>query len=276
MTYKGVEIKKERNVLISAFKEIAAQKGYPQVLNQDDVKLYKPKGKGYHKIDKFDLDYVAKMASDYIFYNHKLTFNKQPIETLEFAFDVWECRFKEEIERNKKEEIKQKKYEEFLERKWKANMPTIEMFDKIIKLCGYEFSAKEAFDFFKKQGFRTKNDKPIVDWKRWLGYYNDRYKRNQGKKDIVNNELKRLANSNDVVLNEKPESYNEQLQDKRWLAFRYFILAIRGCKCEECGSTNNLQIHHPIYKNGAMAWEYTCNDVVVLCEKCHKKAHGLY
>lgn len=69
--------------------------------------------------------------------------------------------------------------------------------------------------------------------------------------------------------------YEEQLQDKRWEAFRKFIFAVRGKKCEMCGGTHILQVHHPKYKGGRLAWEYTCNEVQVLCKECHKKIHNI-
>ena len=70
-------------------------------------------------------------------------------------------------------------------------------------------------------------------------------------------------------------SYNDQLNDSRWKAFRKFIFAVRGKKCEVCGSSDALQVHHPKYKYGKMAWEYTCNDVIVVCRKCHEKIHHI-
>jgi 5-methylcytosine-specific restriction endonuclease McrA len=69
--------------------------------------------------------------------------------------------------------------------------------------------------------------------------------------------------------------YEEQLQDKRWEAFRKFVFAVRGKKCEMCGGTHILQVHHPKYKTGKLAWEYTCNEVQVLCKECHEKVHNI-
>ena len=69
--------------------------------------------------------------------------------------------------------------------------------------------------------------------------------------------------------------YEEQLQDKRWEAFRKFVFAVRGKKCEICGGTHILQVHHPKYKGGRLAWEYTCNEVQVLCKECHEKIHNI-
>ena len=68
--------------------------------------------------------------------------------------------------------------------------------------------------------------------------------------------------------------YDDQLEDERWKAFREFIFVVRGKRCEKCGNTNHLQIHHPKYIPRRMAWEYTCREVQVLCRKCHAETHG--
>lgn len=69
--------------------------------------------------------------------------------------------------------------------------------------------------------------------------------------------------------------YEDQLKDSRWYAFRKKVLAVRGHKCERCGSAENLQIHHPKYVKGCLAWEYSCKEVIVVCRDCHKKIHGI-
>lgn len=69
-------------------------------------------------------------------------------------------------------------------------------------------------------------------------------------------------------------SYTQQLNDSRWHSFRKHILSVRGHRCELCGSKQSIQIHHPVYFNGRKAWEYTCNEVVVLCQDCHKAVHN--
>ena len=67
--------------------------------------------------------------------------------------------------------------------------------------------------------------------------------------------------------------YEEQLKDKRWETFRKFIFSVRGRKCEICGGNHILQVHHPKYKSGCLAWEYTCNEVMVVCRHCHEIIH---
>ena len=69
--------------------------------------------------------------------------------------------------------------------------------------------------------------------------------------------------------------YDEFLQDPRWKTFRQFVFSVRGRKCERCQSSGNLQVHHIKYKEGLLPWEYTCNDVMVLCRGCHEKIHGI-
>lgn len=71
------------------------------------------------------------------------------------------------------------------------------------------------------------------------------------------------------------QSYQEQLEDIRWTMFRTFVFVVRGQKCEQCGSTHYLNLHHVKYIPGRKAWEYNCNEVRVLCQECHEKIHNI-
>ncbi len=73
----------------------------------------------------------------------------------------------------------------------------------------------------------------------------------------------------------KSLSYRSQLETKQWKDFRKLIFSQRGKRCEMCGATTNIQIHHLQYITGRKAWEYTPNDVMVLCRDCHKKIHNI-
>lgn len=70
-------------------------------------------------------------------------------------------------------------------------------------------------------------------------------------------------------------TYKEQLKSEEWKAFRAFIFAAKGKVCESCGRASNLQVHHKTYISGRKAWEYLPQDLMVLCEKCHKKIHNI-
>ena len=68
-------------------------------------------------------------------------------------------------------------------------------------------------------------------------------------------------------------TYQEQLKDERWKEKRLKILKKFNFKCCLCGCSENLNIHHLVYKKGKMAWEYCDSNYIVLCKDCHKKVH---
>lgn len=69
--------------------------------------------------------------------------------------------------------------------------------------------------------------------------------------------------------------YRQQLLDERWKKKREQVLEHKGRKCEMCGATQNLQIHHKRYIYGKYAWEYKMKDLLVVCGCCHQKVHGI-
>lgn len=79
----------------------------------------------------------------------------------------------------------------------------------------------------------------------------------------------------EIERRKRKEYYNRLLEDKRWKEFRLKVLSERGNKCECCGGTDVLQIHHTFYISGKMPWEYNIDDMRVLCKKCHQKIHHL-
>lgn len=79
----------------------------------------------------------------------------------------------------------------------------------------------------------------------------------------------------DIERRKRKEYYNRLLEDKRWKEFRLKVLSERGNKCECCGGTDILQIHHTFYMRCKMPWEYDIKDMRVLCRTCHQKIHHL-
>jgi hypothetical protein len=167
-------------------------------------------------------------------------------------------------------------------------VPTFEQFCKIVsEVCGKSFSAEILYKTLSERKWKTKNGKPISDLERTLkgmcgsigkwSYLTKeaQERRKETKRRFREDKIKPTINK---IVSEKatPYSpYNEQLKNEKWKAFRNFVFVVRGSKCEMCGATQKLQVHHPNYVKGRKAWEYTCNEVVVLCEQCHRKAHGL-
>ena len=79
----------------------------------------------------------------------------------------------------------------------------------------------------------------------------------------------------EIDSHKRKEYYNRLLEDKRWKEFRLKVMSERGSKCECCGGTDILQIHHTFYISGKMPWEYNIDDMRVLCKKCHQRIHNI-
>lgn len=111
----------------------------------------------------------------------------------------------------------------------------------------------EKIDSIPKKG-RTKKQKQI---------------RKKLRRSFTEQEIK------DIERRKRKEYYNRLLEDKRWKEFRLKVLSERGDKCECCGGTHILQIHHTFYISGKMPWEYNIDDMRVLCKKCHQRIHNI-
>lgn len=79
----------------------------------------------------------------------------------------------------------------------------------------------------------------------------------------------------EIESHKRKEYYSRLLEDERWKEFRLKVMSERGNKCECCGGTHILQIHHTFYISGKMPWEYEINDMRVLCKKCHQRIHNI-
>ncbi len=75
------------------------------------------------------------------------------------------------------------------------------------------------------------------------------------------------------------EEYERLLKSDYWKGYSYSLIKERDFTCEDCGrrfynERNKLQVHHLVYCD-VNPWSYNPDEVVVLCEECHKKRHGL-
>lgn len=190
--------------------------------------------------------------------------------------------------------------------------PTLAMVAEIVAKKQMYCEAKAAYDYWENKSWMTKKGTMVKSLEVAIDVINGIIIERDTKKKLKSLHLKKLnkkaknetkrfirseliANKRDPnrvsLINKEPEKtpkevkkvkviepkqrYDEQLKDRRWYSFRRFVFDVRGAKCEKCGATTNLQVHHPKYKGGRKAWEYTCNDVVVLCRNCHCKVHGI-
>lgn len=78
-------------------------------------------------------------------------------------------------------------------------------------------------------------------------------------------------NYDNLLTSMRNMDYNTYLTTNHWRFFRSEAIKFYQ-KCKVCNSENNLHLHHSNYEN---IGRETFNDVVVLCQKCHKKFHNL-
>lgn len=72
-------------------------------------------------------------------------------------------------------------------------------------------------------------------------------------------------------------AYIDLLRDGRWQVRKTEIMKRDNFKCQNCGAEASkgatLNVHHIRYRRGAMPWEYNDDELITLCEACHKNTH---
>lgn len=72
----------------------------------------------------------------------------------------------------------------------------------------------------------------------------------------------------------KKLTYTEQIKHPNWQKRRLEMLEFYGWACGSCDAKDvTLHVHHKQYFKGRMAWEYSQDELEVLCEKCHQGHH---
>ena len=67
-------------------------------------------------------------------------------------------------------------------------------------------------------------------------------------------------------------SYKKYLRTPHWRATAKKALKRAGNKCQVCGSTYRLHVHHNTYEN---LGKERARDLCVLCKRCHELFHGV-
>ena len=75
------------------------------------------------------------------------------------------------------------------------------------------------------------------------------------------------------------EEYKRLLNSDYWKGYSYSLIKERNFTCEDCGrrfynERNKLQVHHLVYRD-IYPWSYRPEELIVLCEECHRKRHGI-
>lgn len=69
----------------------------------------------------------------------------------------------------------------------------------------------------------------------------------------------------------KQNDYQDLLKDPKWISKRNQILSRDKNTCQFCGCQDKyMHVHHKRYIRGLKPWEYSPNDLITLCERCHE------
>lgn len=70
------------------------------------------------------------------------------------------------------------------------------------------------------------------------------------------------------------KTYSEKLLDHRWQKKRLEVMSRDNFKCRICdGTDKTLHVHHLTYSKEP--WDASLNQLLTLCDLCHKKIHSL-
>lgn len=76
------------------------------------------------------------------------------------------------------------------------------------------------------------------------------------------------------MINTEP-TYEELLEDRRWKILRRRVLSRDNHRCQLCGETDNLNVHHRYYLLFHAPWAYCEHALITLCQSCHKMIHDI-
>lgn len=62
------------------------------------------------------------------------------------------------------------------------------------------------------------------------------------------------------------------LKHEEYDQLKKYVLNRDGWKCQDCGTSANLQVHHLLYRSRLGSDEAV--NLITLCAKCHRRRHG--
>lgn len=83
------------------------------------------------------------------------------------------------------------------------------------------------------------------------------------------------CNKNAICIQIKKLRYHDFLKTPYWKTVSYEAKKRAGFKCMICSSPTNLRTHHKNYNHHGREIEHIDDDLVVLCDECHKKFHNI-
>ena len=72
------------------------------------------------------------------------------------------------------------------------------------------------------------------------------------------------------------ENYKRALESPEWQQLSNTIITRDHGKCQVCGATTELRVHHKYYIKGRTIWNYPSDALQTLCEACHTRYHDAH
>lgn len=139
----------------------------------------------------------------------------------------------------------------------------------------YEVTIEQVIEYWNRKDWLTLKGVKVSSVSAAVNVANSYVIQQKRKKGVVGFDsiIQKTGESNEWRNKRSP--YYDQLNTPQWKAYREFIFAVRGRKCESCGKPSNLHIHHRTYIMNRHAWEYLPNEVMVVCGDCHRYIHKI-
>lgn len=95
---------------------------------------------------------------------------------------------------------------------------------------------------------------------------------NTDLKDKDNRKCLEYKKESKPILNNSNDFF-AQYKDPRWQKKRLQVMERDGFMCRSCQDTGTtLNVHHAVpYRKDTKPWEYEDDELITLCEDCHKK-----
>lgn len=140
---------------------------------------------------------------------------------------------------------------------------------------------KEIREFEREASERENRIFVLKQKEEYLKYLDPRFKFNDGFPAKL--KISTIMNAPYVIDNYFIKShicalnYKEFLDTPYWDGVRCYKLQKANYKCQLCGKTGKLNVHHRTYENHGMEHvkKVADSDLIVLCEDCHRKFHNI-
>ncbi len=99
--------------------------------------------------------------------------------------------------------------------------------------------------------------------------------KNKPKEKRMSKKDKRRLKNKSKRLHKKRQftSYKDYINSPEWKELKAKVIKLRGCQCEICGNTQNLQLHHKTY---VRLYNELLEDLQLVCGGCHTNIHEGY